>query len=144
MYFTRGINSPMRLFRNLLWIDCTAGAVVGVVVLTFASWLSALEGLPRGVLVFTGGCNLLYASYSFSLARRPVRPMPLIKLLVAANLAWMPVCLGLAWYFRDQATALGFMHLVGEAVFVGGLALLEWKNRHLLTTAPPKRSLSTR
>ncbi len=134
----------MRFVQRLLWVDCTAGAFVGVVVLAFASGLSALEGLPRGVLVFTGGCNLLYASYSFSLARRPVRPMSFIMLLVAANLAWVPVCLGLAWYLRDQATALGFMHLVGEAVFVGGLALLEWKNRHLLLTAPPKRSLSTR
>ena len=126
---------PMRIFRNLLWADCTAGAVVGVTVIALAEWLSRLEGLPRGVLLFTGVVNLLYACCSFSLAVLNVRPMPLIKLLVFANLAWVPVCLGLAVFFRAQATPLGFAHLVGEGAFVGGLATLEWNHRERLLTA---------
>lgn len=125
----------MVFLRRLLWVDCTAGAVVGIVVLALAGWLSRLEALPRGVLLFTGAVNLLYASYSFSLALRRRRPMALIRLLVFANLAWVPVCLGLAFAFRHQATAYGFVHLLGEAAFVGGLAVLEWRNRHLLLTA---------
>ena len=124
------------VLRRLLWVDCTAGAIVGVVVLTFSGWLSRLEGLPGNVLLFTGAVNLLYACYSFSLAIRPRRPMPLIKLLVFANLAWVPVCLALVIFFREQATPFGFAHLLGEAIFVGGLAMLEWNQRdQLLTTA---------
>ncbi|NNF57971.1 MAG: hypothetical protein HKN04_06985, partial [Rhodothermaceae bacterium] len=102
----------MLLLRRLLWVDCAAGALVGVTVLALSGWLSHLEGLPRAVLLFTGVVNLLYASYSFSLAVRAERPMPLIKLLVFANLGWVPVCLGLAVFFREQATPFGFLHLI--------------------------------
>lgn len=125
----------MRFLNNLLWVDCTAGAVVGVAVLALSGWLSDLEGLPRAVLVFTGVVNLLYASYSFSLAVRDRRPMWTIRLLVIANLAWVPVCLGLAVAFQEQATVWGFVHLIGEAGFVGGLAVLEWTQRERLLTA---------
>ena len=121
--------------RKLLWVDCTAGALVGVTVIVLAGWLSGVEGLPRNVLLFTGVVNVLYAGYSFSLAVRAERPMGLIKLLVFANLAWVPVCLGLALFFRNEATFFGFAHLLGEGVFVGGLAMLEWQNRHRLLTA---------
>lgn len=116
-------------------MDCIAGTLVGVTVIAFSGWLSRVEGLPREVLLFTGAVNLLYASYSFSLVVRAERPMPLIKLLVFANLAWVPVCLGLTAAFSGSATPLGFVHLVGEAIFVGGLALLEWRHRDLLLSA---------
>lgn len=125
----------MYLLRKLLWVDCSAAAIVGILVVVFSGWLSQLEGLPRDVLLFTGVVNLLYACYSFSLAIRPTRTMQSIKLLVFANLAWVPVCLGLVFYFREQATAFAFLHLVGEAIFVGGLALLEWSQRDQLLTA---------
>lgn len=131
------VNPPAKpaLLRRLLWIDCIGAALAGVTVIVLSGWLSRLEGLPQGVLLFTGAVNLLYGSYSFSLAVRAERPMPLIKLLVAANLAWAPVCLGLLAAFSATATPFAFAHLVGEAVYVGGLALLEWRNRDLLLTA---------
>jgi hypothetical protein len=90
--------------------------------------------LPQEILLFVGAANLLYASYSFSLARRAERPMPLIKLLVYANAAWVPVCIGLAANFWGQATVFGLAHLIGEAFFVGGLAALEWNQRDQLAT----------
>lgn len=122
----------MPRLRKLLWVDCTAGALVGVSVVAFSGWLSSLEGLPREVLLFTGAANLLYASYSFSLAVRPKRSLLMIKLLVIANLVWAPVCLGLAAAFSGVATPFAFMHLIGEAVFVGGLGVLEWRQREYL------------
>jgi hypothetical protein len=122
------------MLRRLLWIDCAAGALAGVLVLTLSPWLSRLYGLPRALLLFIGTTNLLYASFSFSLARRGERPMSLIKLLVFANAAWVPVCLGLAVTFREAATVFGMGQLIGEALFVGGLAALEWRLRHQLAT----------
>lgn len=119
-------------WRNLLWVDCTAGAVVGALVLLLSGWLSGLYGLPRGVFLFTGAANLAYASFSFSLAVRSKRPLPLIVLLVAANLAWAAVMVYLAALFRTTASPLGLAHLIGEALFVGGLGLLEWRWRNLL------------
>jgi hypothetical protein len=48
---------------RLRWIDCTADAVVGVLVMALSDWPIRLEGLPRVVLLFTGVANCLYASY---------------------------------------------------------------------------------
>lgn len=120
--------------RNILWIDCTAAALAGIAVLTFSGWLSVLYALPQGLLLFTGAVNLLYGSYSFTLAMRAIRPRSLINLLVLANLLWTVVCLGLAAVFGGSASLFGIGHLVGEAAFVGSLAILEWKWRDQLVS----------
>lgn len=118
-----------RITSNLLWIDCTAGAVVGLVVLLFTAQLSHLQALPLDLLLFMGAANVLYASFSFFLATRSKRPMPLIKLLVFANAFWSLVCVCLAVAFANTATFLGLGHLIAEAIFVGSLAAQEWKFR---------------
>jgi hypothetical protein len=126
----------MRIIRNLLWIDCIAGALAGVLVLLLSDWLSRLYSLPPRLLIFMGLVNLIYASYSFSLAIRRARPKALIILLAVANGTWTLVCLALATHFFETATFLGIGLLVFEAIFVGGLASLEWKWRdHLLSAA---------
>jgi len=127
----------MNLLRRLLWVDCTAAALAGVTVLALSGWLSRLHALPQDLLVFTGAVNLLYGSYSFSLAVRSERPLLGIKLLVVANLSWAVVCVGLAIAYWQQATVFGLVHLIGEAIFVGGLGLLEWRQRYQLLTAVP-------
>ncbi len=113
-------------------MDCIAAAFAGVWMLTFSGWLSHVYALPRGLLLLIGTVNMIYASYSFSLAVRPKRPMYLIKLLVFANLTWAGACLGLAMVFSESATLFGLCQLVGEAAFVGGLAALEWVGREAL------------
>lgn len=117
----------MQIIRNLLWIDCTAGALVGALLLLFGGWLNSIYSLPLGLLHFIGAMNLLYAAYSFSLAIRRKRSRILTIILVAANGTWALVCLTLAAYFFDTTNLFGIGQLVGEAIFVGGLAILEWK-----------------
>ena len=119
----------MRAISNLLWIDCTAGAAVGLLVLVFTAQLSHLQALPQALLLFMGAANVLYASFSFFLTTRSKRPMPLIKLLVVANGFWSLVCVCLAVAFADTANFLGLGHLIAEAIFVGSLAAQEWKWR---------------
>jgi hypothetical protein len=133
--------TPMRITSNLLWIDCTAGAIVGLVVLLFSVQLSHMQALPYSMLLFMGAANLLYASFSFFLATRSKRPMPLIKLLVAANSFWSLVCTCLAVAYADTATFFGLGHLIVEAIFVGSLAAQEWKWRgHLLNRMVHKQA----
>lgn len=103
--------------------------------LSLSTLLSDLHDLPRGFLQFTGAVNLVYSSYSFSLAVRGTRPMLLIKLLVFGNVGWAVVCLSLAARFSASATLFGMGHLVGEAIFVGGMAALEWRQRDELQIA---------
>ncbi len=120
---------------NLLWIDCTAAAIAGTAMLLLSSWLSALQALPQELLQAIGIVNLVYAAYSFSLARRLRAPRGLIHGLVVANLLWALTCLGLALHFWSIATFWGIAHLVGEALFVGGLSLLEWRSCAVLSNA---------
>ena len=126
---------PMRIIKKLLWVDCAAAALAGVVVLLFSEGLSHLYSMPQGLLRLNGLISLLYAAYSLSLAIRPTRPRPLVILLVIANGIWAVVCLAVAVNLALTATFLGIGHLVGEAIFVGGLAGLEWKWREQLLSA---------
>jgi len=118
--------------RKLLWVDGLAGATVGVLVLAASGWLTEWYQLPHGFLLLMGGANLAYGSYSLTLARLKKRPKALIALLVAANLTWAVLCVRWAVVFWDTASPFGLIQLVGEALFVGGLAILEWRWRDLL------------
>lgn len=131
----RTLETPAYIPRHLLWVDCTAAALAGTVVLALSGWLSHVHGIPQHLLLFTGVVNLLYACFSFSLAVRTRRPRALITLLVFGNSAWAVVCVGLAIAFWEPATLFGIGHLIGEAIFVGGLARLEWRWRDDLLTA---------
>jgi hypothetical protein len=103
--------------------------------LSLSAWLSQLYGLPRGLLVAMGVANLGYGAFSFSLARRARRPRSLIVLLVVANATWAGLCGLAAVRFAGPASAFGLAHLVGEGLFVGGLAGLEWRQRTRLLVA---------
>jgi hypothetical protein len=123
--------------KKLLWIDCTAAALAGVAMLLLADWLSRLYAVPREVVVGNAAVNLLYGAYSFSLAVRRQRPRALILLLIGANAGWGVVCLTGAAVAAAAALAspFGVAHLIGEGLFVGGLAVQEWVNRDRLLTA---------
>lgn len=120
---------PMPSLKTLLWIDCTAAVLAGsaVVALTLTGFLPALHALPREFLLLLGTVNLLYGSYSFSLAVQRRSPKRWIAVLVLANLFWAAMCLGFSAVFFGSATPFGMVHLTGEAIFVGGLALFEWR-----------------
>ncbi|MEM9673406.1 MAG: hypothetical protein ACFB15_30390 [Cyclobacteriaceae bacterium] len=117
---------------NLLWIDCSAGALVGFVVVSASTWLSDLFQLPYDLVLLMGIMNLVYASFSFSLAIRSKRPKLMIIFLVVANLTWAVLCVRWAMIHFDTASFFGLAQLLGEALFVGGLAVLEWRYRDLL------------
>ena len=122
----------MNLRRRILWIDGIAALLAGALLLVAADWLEAWYNIDRETLSFIALVNLAYATYSLSIAMLKKRPIVLIVLLVIANLTWSINCLRLAYLFRDTASVFGLTHLVGEAIFVGGLAFLEWRYRILL------------
>ncbi|QNH02902.1 hypothetical protein HNQ25_09325 [Pseudomonas sediminis] len=123
------------MIRHILWLDCMAAAVAGVLVLSFAARLSEWYVLPRELLSFIGAVNIAYSCFSFSLAIRVRRAEALIKLLAVANGFWALVCLGIAATFAPLMTLPGLCHVLGEAAFVGGLGMLEWKWRRQLLVA---------
>lgn len=123
------------LLRKLLWVDCGAAFFAGTATVFLAEWLSELYAVPSGLLVGMGVVNVGYGAFSFSLARRARRPRSLIVLLVAANAAWAVVCGLVAMRIAGTASAFGLAHVVGEGLFVAGLAGLEWHQRKRLLRA---------
>ncbi len=119
---------------KILWLDSLAGLAVGILVLSLSNWLSTFLGLPRDLLHVTGAANLIYGCYSLTLAMRKHRPMTGIKFLVFANLSWTVACVVFFFLYRENATVFGKVLLLGEGLFVGCLAVFEWKWRADLTT----------
>jgi len=124
-----------RAAKSLLWTDCLGGLAVGVLVLGLSSWLSTLYALPEPFMVALGTANLVYGTFSFSLARRAIRPKALLVLLIAANLTWAIFCIGASAVFASQASSYGLALLLFEGAYVGGLGLLEWRFLDALVTA---------
>jgi len=119
----------------LLWIDSVAGLVAGSLVILLSSWLSEVYGVPRALLLCIGAANLVFGAYSGTLARRVRRPRGMIVLLVVANALWAVGCVVAAVMLTGRISVFGLLHLVGEGVFVGVLAVLEWRARHRLAGA---------
>lgn len=119
---------------KLLWIDCCSGLLAGLIVLVASRILANCHSLPVGLIVFTGVANLAYGSFSLSLALRQNRPMTLIKFLAWANILWAVACIVFMFTWNESISLSGRIHLVGEGIYVGGLGLLEWRNRNLLTS----------
>ena len=107
--------------RRLLWVDCVAGLVVGLMVVLLNDRLSVWYNLPQALVFALGIINLAYGTYSLSLVLRKKRPLKLLRFLVGGNLLWTAVCIGLVL-------------LLGEGLFVGNLGILEWPSRALLLT----------
>lgn len=122
----------MGFSQRILWVDWIGATVVGLATLFLRVWLSELGGLPLQVVVSVGIANLLYAAYSLSLCILLTPSMRLIKALVLANLAWSLICIALLVASWSVATGPGVVHLGGEALYVGILALVEWRNRERL------------
>lgn len=120
---------------GLLWLDCTAGGLVGLLVLLLRHHLPGWYGLLPEVVLTIGLANVTYAAYSFSLARRSRRPRALLLLLIAANSLWAVACVVAAVYFAGSASMLGLGHLLTEGLVVAGLARLEWQARDRLVVA---------
>lgn len=139
----RTTGALQRLAPRLLWLDGLAAASAGLLVLGFSQGLSSLYGLPVPLLQFLAVVNLLYGSYSLGLACWPRRPRACILLLVLANTIWAGFCVRLALQQSGTASAFGLAHLLGEALFVGTLAALEWRYRKLLAPASQGRKAST-
>lgn len=124
----------MNIIKNILWVDCGAAALAGMIVLIVAQWLSPLYHLPKKIIIFIGCVNLLYACYSFLLANYKRRSITLVNILVAANSIWVLICLIMLWMFRREMTIFAIIHILGEAFFVGVLARLEYLWREQLSS----------
>jgi len=119
--------------RNILWIDCLGGIVVGVLMLLACRWLAQWDGLPVGVIVATGCVNLGYGCFSLFVTTRQSRSISLVQSLAAANMGWLLVCIGITAANWPQISFFGIIHVMGEGLYVAALGYTEWIWRQSLS-----------
>jgi len=119
--------------QRILWVDCIGAILTGVGLLLFSGWLSSLNGLSPTLVICHAFVHLAYGAYSFSLAVRNQRPMSLLLLLIFANAAWACFCVVFAVTLVGSAPIFGIAQFLLEGVYVGGLAIVEWNRRQILT-----------
>jgi hypothetical protein len=120
---------------RILWLDCVGGLIVGTLVLLFCGWISELECLPIQYVVGMGVANLAYGSYSIWVTLSRPRSQRQVEILAAANTAWLFVCLAIAVLHLGSMSLLGYVHVIGEGVYVAALGITEWLMRKKLVKA---------
>ncbi|MDC0721061.1 hypothetical protein [Nannocystis bainbridge] len=120
-----------RRARAILWLDGSAACIAGLVVLALRGPLAQLHAFSPALVGFIGAVNLAYACYSGSLAVRASRGRTpsrrAIDLLVAANAAWVVACAAILATTAGTASIFGVVHVGFEALFVGSLAVVEFR-----------------
>lgn len=119
------VRVPVGLARRLPWIDGFAALAVGTLLLALRSVLAGFYGLSLELVTLVGVFNVIYAAPGLSLGALRTRPAWLLRCLIVANLAWVVACIVIAARVWSSARVFGLAHIIGEGLFVGGLALLE-------------------
>jgi len=126
------------LVRSLLWIDCSGGLAVGILMLVLAAWLQRLYALPSTLYTAIAAANIAYGSFSLVLALSRRRSVRLIALLALANAGCGVVCVIAVVALAGRASIFGLLHLLAECAVVVWLAGMEW--RHRAAIASPERA----
>lgn len=114
---------------RILWVDCLGGLVVGLLVLFGREQICEWENLPLSIVVGMGAANLLYGSFSLYVTLQQRRPRRLVEMLAVANIAWLLVCLAIVLKHSSEMSLVGFVHVIGEGVYVAALGIMEWSWR---------------
>lgn len=125
---------PMTSKLSLLHLDSSAALLVGIGMLVLAGYLRELYGMSGGLYSTIALANIGYGLYSLSLVLRSRRSRSAILALVVANGTWAVLCAAgvIVLAITEQASVFGIAHVVAEGVFVGGLAVAEWRSRERL------------
>ena len=91
--------------------------------------MAELYQLPLRLLMLIAVANVVYGCCSFTLALRSFPGRRYIQALALANIGWAMACLYWAYSYFGAASVWGLMHLLAEAVVVGGLGCLEWREQ---------------
>lgn len=118
------IPHPKRL-RKILYLDFFMGSSNGALGLIFCGFWASFLGLPYTFLLWVFGITSLYAVGAFTLARAQHLHVSAVRVLVAANWAWVAVDFVFLYFHFGAATLWGQLFLLLQIVVVGGLAWLE-------------------
>ncbi|MCQ4163895.1 hypothetical protein [Tahibacter harae] len=127
------------LFRRLLLLDFATGAITSLALLVAAAPLAELFGLSQRLLVVSAVILLGYATLLLIMQRAERIPRALAWTLIELNLLWVIASFAVAFGGWYAPTFWGKVVVVGQALFVLDLALLQlyaWRREGKVLSAP--------
>jgi hypothetical protein len=116
--------SPLLQFALLL--DAVATAASGFAMLLFAAELESALRLPATLMTYAGIFMLAYALVVAIFGTRTTLPRWAVWAVIVGNTLWAIDCIALAFAGIFAPSALGIAFLLTQAVFVLGLAELQY------------------
>jgi hypothetical protein len=118
--------APSPLLRKALLADALLSGITGLVLLLAAGPLATLEGLPVGLLRWSGIILIPFAAFVAWLGTRERVQRPLVFAVVACNALWALDSVLLLVTGWVEPTILGEVFVLGQAAVVAVLAELEF------------------
>ena len=120
------LTSSPDFLRHVLRLDALSCIACGVLQLGFPAVSARLFNLPQELVTYTGLFLLAYGAAVAVASTRALIPRPLVWLLVAGNLGWAALCIGLLASGRFSPTAMGTVYVGLQALTVLVLAELQY------------------
>ena len=118
--------APSPLLRKALLADALLSGITGLALLLAAGPLATLEGLPVGLLRWSGFILIPFAAFVAWLGTRERVQRPLVFAVVACNALWALDSVLLLVTGWVEPTILGEVFVLGQAAVVAVLAELEF------------------
>lgn len=113
------------LLKLVLRVDAASGAAMAPALLLGAGFLAPMLGLPEDLLRGAGLVLALVALFIAAQLMRPHASVRAIWAIVAINIFWSVDSFLLLAAGLIQPTGLGYAFVIGQALFVGALALIQ-------------------
>ena len=112
--------------RRVLALDAVSSGVMGLAMLSFASFISQLLNLPVELIRDAGLVLLPFAAFVGYIASREQPPRAGVWIIIALNVVWVVDSLVLLFMGWAAPNALGYAFVIAQALAVGVFAELEY------------------
>lgn len=118
---------PMSPFlRNTLLADATTGAIAAVPTIAASGFLSAILGIPAGLVFWAGVALLPVVAFLLAMARCSEVPRAWLLEIVVINGAWVIASFGILAFGLVSPNGMGILFIVAQALAVGVFAALQF------------------
>jgi len=119
-------NTPSPLLRRALLTDATLTAIVGIALVLAAGPLGAFLDLPAVALRIAGAIFIPFGAFAGWLGTRPRVHRTLVFVVIVLNALWAMDSVLLLLTGWVQTTMLGECFVIGQALFTGVIAEVEF------------------
>ena len=114
--------------KTVFLIDALGAALTSIFLIVILKAFYEFFGVPQETLMLLLILSLVLAIYSFScFAFLDKNTQNFLRPLIAANLTYCILTLGLVIYYHNKLTILGLAYFVGEILIICGLVYVELK-----------------